>query len=134
MEIKSPKDFWSGIMFMTFGLFFMLYAIGTPEFLNNLFGYKLIPGYQLGTAVRMGPGYFPTVLGGLLAVLGGMVFFGSFAPAAGGEEAKLQLPFNVVDLAIAIAVFAILGYGAKTLGIANDYAMLAAPPSSRCSR
>ncbi len=26
--------------------------------------------YRMGTAARMGPGYFPTLLGGLLAVLG----------------------------------------------------------------
>ena len=31
--------------------------------------------YPMGSAVRMGPAYFPTVLGGLLAVLGAMVLF-----------------------------------------------------------
>jgi len=35
--------------------------------------------YNMGTAVRMGPAYFPTVLGGLLAVLGLTVLAGSFA-------------------------------------------------------
>ena len=55
MKIKSPKDFWSGLMFIGFGVFFMVWAL--------IF-------YQMGTAVRMGPGYFPAVLGGLLAVLG----------------------------------------------------------------
>ena len=124
-KIKSPKDFWSGIMFMVFGLFFMLYTIGTPEFLNNWLGYKPFPGYALGTAVRMGPGYFPVVLGGLLAVLGGAVFAGSLGRAS-GEGTKLELPFNIIDLAIAIAIFAVLGYLAKKLGILNDYAMLAA--------
>jgi hypothetical protein len=34
--------------------------------------------YQMGTAVRMGPGYFPSVLGGILAVLGAIVLFDSF--------------------------------------------------------
>jgi hypothetical protein len=55
MKIKSPRDFWAGLMFMAFGLFFLIVAQMQ---------------YQMGTAVRMGPGYFPTVLGGLLAVLG----------------------------------------------------------------
>jgi hypothetical protein len=62
MKIKSPRDFWAGLMFIAFGLFFVVVAQ---------------MNYQMGTAVRMGPGYFPTVLGGLLAVLGALVF--SFA-------------------------------------------------------
>ena len=62
MKIKSPKDFWSGAMFMAFGIFFMVVA----------------RNYQLGSAVRMGPAYFPTVLGGILAVLGAVVLARSF--------------------------------------------------------
>jgi len=58
MKIKSPKNFWAGLMFIAFGLFAMIGAL-----IN----------YQVGTAVRMGPGYFPAVLGGILAVLGLMV-------------------------------------------------------------
>src|SRR5258708_9359514 len=64
MKIKSPKDFWAGVMFLGFGLFFAIWA---PIF------------YNMGTAVRMGPAYFPAVLGGLLAVLGLVVLLGSFA-------------------------------------------------------
>src|ERR1700758_2119392 len=63
MQIKSPKDFWAGLMFLGCGLFFMFWAVAF---------------YQMGTAVRMGPAYFPAVLGGLLAVLGGLVLAGSF--------------------------------------------------------
>src|SRR5882672_7670795 len=55
MQIKSPKDFWAGLMFIGFGLFTVAWSL---------------THYQMGTAVRMGPGYFPTMLGGLLAVLG----------------------------------------------------------------
>jgi hypothetical protein len=50
-------------MFIAFGLFFLIVAQ-----LN----------YQMGTAVRMGPAYFPSVLGGILAVLGAIVLFDSF--------------------------------------------------------
>ena len=64
MQIKSPKDFWAGLMFIGFGLFFAVWAISS---------------YQMGTAVRMGPAYFPVVLGGLLAFLGAMVLIESFA-------------------------------------------------------
>jgi len=54
MRIGNQKDFWSGIMFLVLGLGFVLLA----------------QEYQMGTAQRMGPGFFPTMLGGLLAVLG----------------------------------------------------------------
>ena len=64
MKIKAPRDFWAGLMFIAFGLFFLIVAQ---------------MNYQMGTAVRMGPGYFPTVLGGMLAVLGAVVLFGSLA-------------------------------------------------------
>ena len=62
MQIKNGKDFWAGLMFIGFGLGFTLVA----------------QNYPMGSAVRMGPAYFPTVLGGMLAVLGGMVFFRAF--------------------------------------------------------
>jgi hypothetical protein len=64
VKIKSPKDFWAGVMFIVTGLFFLVWAMVY---------------YQMGTAVRMGPAYFPAVLGGLLATLGAIVMLGSFA-------------------------------------------------------
>jgi hypothetical protein len=62
MKITNGKDFWAGLMFVAFGLAFMIVA----------------QNYSMGTAVRMGPAYFPTVLGGLLAVLGGFILFNGF--------------------------------------------------------
>lgn len=64
MKIKAPKDFWAGVMFIVFGLAFLIIAA---------------KDYQMGTAVRMGPAYFPTVLGGLLALLGTVVLLSSLA-------------------------------------------------------
>ena len=64
MKIKSPKDFWAGLMFIAFGLFFVVVALVY---------------YQMGSAVRMGPAYFPVMLGGLLAVLGAIVLVASLA-------------------------------------------------------
>lgn len=63
MRIKSPKDFWAGLMFIGFGLFAAIWAYAN---------------YQMGTAVRMGPAYFPIMLGGLLAVLGLFVLIEAF--------------------------------------------------------
>lgn len=63
MKIKAPKDFWAGLMFIAFGAAFMIGAL---------------MNYQMGTAVRMGPGYFPTVLGGLMIFLGVLVLIEAF--------------------------------------------------------
>ncbi|OGA96635.1 MAG: hypothetical protein A3G27_20610 [Betaproteobacteria bacterium RIFCSPLOWO2_12_FULL_66_14] len=62
MRITNGKDFWAGLMFMGFGLAFMFVS----------------RNYPMGSALRMGPAYFPTVLGGLMAVLGAIIFLRSF--------------------------------------------------------
>ena len=77
MKIKSQQDWWAGLMFIAFGIFFIIVALGTPEFIDKIAGSGLIPGYKMGSSVRMGPAYFPVVLGGMLAVLGLLVLFDS---------------------------------------------------------
>ena len=62
MKIRSPRDFCAGAMFAVVGLFFVAWSFAH---------------YQMGSAVRMGPGYFPAVLGGLLFLLGLLVLFQS---------------------------------------------------------
>ena len=54
-SIRNPKDFFAGLIFVAFGA--AAIVIGSA--------------YPLGTAARMGPGYFPRILGILLIVLGG---------------------------------------------------------------
>ena len=61
MNIKSQKDFFSGLMFMCVGVAF---AWGAST-------------YTIGNGARMGPGYFPLVLGVLLTALGGAITFTS---------------------------------------------------------
>ena len=61
MNIKSQKDFFSGLMFIVVGAAF---ALGAST-------------YSIGTGARMGPGYFPLVLGVLLAIIGIAVTFTS---------------------------------------------------------
>jgi hypothetical protein len=110
VKIKNPQDFWAGLMFMAFGLFFVIVAL--------MF-------YQMGSAVRMGPAYFPVVLGGLLAVLGAIVFARSFMSQLSAEVTAVNLPFNIIDLAVTVGVFVAMTYLAKALSISDDYAMLA---------
>jgi hypothetical protein len=62
LKIRSMKDFSAGLMFIVVGAMF---AIGANQ-------------YPMGTAVRMGPAYFPSVLGWILVALGLIVFVRSF--------------------------------------------------------
>jgi hypothetical protein len=52
--VRNPKDFWSGVIFICIG--------STSLFISD--------DYERGTAGMMGPGYFPVMLGVLLAVIG----------------------------------------------------------------
>jgi hypothetical protein len=54
MRIGNARDFWSGVLFAAFGLAFVVFS----------------RQYEMGTAARMGPAFFPMVLGGLLLFLG----------------------------------------------------------------
>ena len=55
--IRHPKDFYAGLLFIAFGV--AAIVIGS--------------NYALGTAARMGPGYFPRILGILLIALGAIL-------------------------------------------------------------
>ena len=61
MNIKSQKDFFSGLMFMGVGVAF---AWGATT-------------YNVGSGARMGPGYFPLYLGLLMVILGAVITFKS---------------------------------------------------------
>ncbi len=53
-QFTKNKDLLAGLMFIVIGLVFFFGAYN----------------YNMGTAARMGPGYFPRILGGLLVLLG----------------------------------------------------------------
>jgi hypothetical protein len=54
IELRSNKDFWAGIM---------LIATGAASIF-------IARAYPFGSTMRMGPGYFPSMLGGILALFG----------------------------------------------------------------
>ncbi|MFA5489505.1 MAG: tripartite tricarboxylate transporter TctB family protein [Candidimonas sp.] len=66
MQIKNKQDFWAGVMFVVLGIGF---ALGATQ-------------YSMGTAARMGPGYFPFWLGICLAALGAIVSLGAMSSKA----------------------------------------------------
>jgi hypothetical protein len=76
VRIKSEKEFWSGVMFIAFGVAFA----------------GLATNYDMGTAQRMGPAFFPIILGGLLAVLGVVIALqGLAAETMDGKLEKFHL-------------------------------------------
>ena len=54
LEIRNNRDFWAGAMLIGTGV--LALTIGR--------------NYAMGSTLRMGPGYFPAVLGGLLILFG----------------------------------------------------------------
>lgn len=111
---RSPKDILAGLAFVGIGLAF---AIGAT-------------GYKIGTTLQMGPGYFPLILGGLLAVLGGTI---AVRGLAGGEEGSIgQVPWRATVLVtIAVLFFAITARGLGLLPATVVAALLASLASRR---
>ena len=62
LSICSPKDFWSGLIYLFFGLSAIIIA----------------RDYDMGNALKMGPAYFPTLLGWLLVTIGAISVLRSF--------------------------------------------------------
>lgn len=70
MHIKSQKDFFSGLMFVVVGVGF---AWGATT-------------YNVGEGARMGPGYFPLMLGVVLALIGAIILFTSLVVETEGGD------------------------------------------------
>lgn len=87
---KLSKDLLAGLIFIAFGV---------------AFGYASL-NYQIGTAFRMGPGYFPLVLSAIIVLLGIVIM----APAMTG------LPWRGLVLIIGALIF--FGLTVRGLGLA----------------
>jgi hypothetical protein len=90
MRIRAPKDFWSGVMFCAFAVVGILTA----------------SGYSLGTAGKMGPGYFPLLLGGVLGMLGAILIARSLTLE--GEPLPRMQILPLVVLAAAVCLFGLM--------------------------
>lgn len=102
MKIKSQKDFFAGLMFMTVGVAF---AWGATN-------------YNIGEGARMGPGYFPLVLGILLAGLGLAVIFEALVVETEDGEKIGAIAWKPLGFIIGANIaFGILLGGLPKLGI-----------------
>jgi hypothetical protein len=90
IELRHNKDFWAGVM---------LGAIGALSIF-------IARGYSFGSTMRMGPGYFPSLLGGIL------VLFGIYVMAIGlrpGEKIALHCSFRaLIVLSFSLVAFGVL--------------------------
>ena len=105
MKIRNQKDFWSSVMFIIFGV---LYIVWSQD-------------YQFGTAQRMGPGYFPTVLGGMLVVLGMLVGWPAIKPHA--DETIVE-PIGWRGLLVILGAVILYGVLLPRLGFVISLAVL----------
>lgn len=96
---RSLKNLLAGLIFMALGL---------------AFGYATL-GYEIGTALRMGPGYFPLMLSGILVFLGAVILLQSLA--SGPDETPLgRVPWLGLVLIVGALVF--FGVTVRGLGLA----------------
>ncbi len=98
MVSRNKQDFWSGIMFIIVGLGFAAQA----------------STYQMGTAARMGPGYFPFWLGIVLSLIGAIVMLSSFSRKAGPTKID-RFDFRVLGLVVGSVI--LYGLILRPLGV-----------------
>jgi uncharacterized membrane protein YidH (DUF202 family) len=96
LKIKNQEDFWAGLMFAGFGLLAMVISMD----------------YPFGTASRMGPGYFPTVLGGIMLTLGAIVA----VMALKSDSEKKIVPFAWKPMIMLSLGFIVFGWGIDNIG------------------
>jgi len=95
--MRNAKDFWTGLIYIFFGSSAILIA----------------RDYDMGTAIKMGPAYFPTVLGGLLVAIGVISVIRSFVipgPPIGAFAFK-----GLVLVTVSVVAF---GFVVRGLGLA----------------
>lgn len=88
LKIKSQEDFWAGMMFVGFGVLAIVVS----------------RDYPMGSAMRMGPGYFPTWIGAIMVLLGAIISALSFKVA--GEKVGKFAWRPMVLLSVAFCIFA----------------------------
>src|SRR6266576_2872096 len=103
MRIRSPKDFWAGLIFVAIGGGFVLLA----------------QQYRLGDMHRMGPAMFPTLVGALLAALGLIMALRSFA-----RDGAPISDFHARPIVVSLLAIVLFGIALQWLGLVAAVAVL----------
>lgn len=104
LTMKDPRDFWSGILFVAFGCAGLWFG----------------RDYVVGSAARMGPGYFPLMMSLALVGLGGFLLVRSLLIA--GEPIGRSVIWPQLLILSAIVAFGLL---IERLGLAAAVATVA---------
>jgi Tripartite tricarboxylate transporter TctB family len=94
--IRHPKDFWTGIIFLSVGL--AAVVIGQD--------------YPMGTAGRMGPAFFPTILGSLLVLIGLVAVVRSLV-----REGEAVGKFHVREIVLILSAILLFGFLMRGAGL-----------------
>jgi hypothetical protein len=103
LRVKSPQDFGAGVVFVLIGL------------AGLYFGNEL----AFGTAARMGPGYFPMLLSGLIVAIGMIIGFRGLAVEGPPIE-----PVQLRPISFIIAAILIFGFLIESTGLALTAVLL----------
>jgi hypothetical protein len=98
MHTRNVKDFYAGLLFVAFGAAAMVFAAG----------------YRIGSAAKMGPGYFPFVLGGVQALLGLVLLARSLSRKGPGTE---RISVSVRPVILVLASIVVFGLLLRPLGL-----------------
>ena len=102
-DLRGSKDILAGLLFLAIGAAAMVVA----------------RDYPFGTAMRMGSGYFPTVLGGIL------LLFGVFLMARGaGSQATAPIAWGWKPLACIVVSMLLFGFLLPRFGLVPALAAL----------
>ena len=115
VRIRSPRDFFAGVIFLLFGLCAVLMG----------------RDYPMGTARQMGAGYFPVVLGALLVLFGSVIGVRSLMVAGEKLEDIGLRPLLLVLLAIGAFAASVDSMGIVAATILMTVIGAAASPESR---
>jgi Tripartite tricarboxylate transporter TctB family len=89
-KIANNADFWAGVMFIAFG--------AAAVYMSR--------EYPMGSAMRMGPGYFPTYLGYLMMLFG--LYIGGKGIFKGSDPIGPWAFRPIVVLSLGVVVFGLL--------------------------
>ena len=104
---RAATDILAGLIFVAFGLAFATTSLS----------------YEIGTPLRMGPGYFPLALGGILVFLGLLIVGKGFVSGAGDEGRPGSVPWRALLLIVAAVLF--FGLTVRGLGLVPATAVTA---------
>lgn len=112
--LKNQKDFYAGLLFTLVG---------------SAFGWGALD-YQVGSSARMGPGYFPLMLGVLLALLGAVMMLRAAmaqpdaAQAIGPWAWKPLVAIIAANLLFGVALGGLPGLKLPALGLIGGIYLL----------